>query len=174
MRAQKTIRFFGVVIVSTMLCIDLASAEQPKIPVSVGVFPQEMRVFHTEKEGLPSNDVWAVTVAKGGHVVARTAKGDAVLKDGKWSATNDFTDLFKAKKTVPVAMRAVLNKAGAVLAVARGPQGQVAVGTERGLFLSDHEGTRQVFPRDGNKSWAPTGVTVSYAGLGRLWFARYQ
>ena len=91
LRVRKTIRFFGVVIVSTMLCSELASAEQPKIPVSAGVFPQEMRVFHTEKEGLPSNDVWAVTVAKDGRVVARTAKGDAVLKDGKWSATDDFT-----------------------------------------------------------------------------------
>ena len=171
LRAKKTIRFFGVVIVSTILCIGPASAEQPKIPVSVGVFPQEMRVFHTEKEGLPSNDVWAVTVIKDGRVVARTAKGDAVLKDGKWSATDDFNALFKAKKTVPVAMRTVLNKAGAVLVVARGPEGQVAVGTERGLFLSDHEGTRQVFPRDGNKSWAPAGVSVSYDGLGRLWFA---
>ena len=171
---KKTIRFFGVVIVSTILCIGPASAEQPKIPVSVGVFPQEMRVFHTEKEGLPSNDVWAVTVIKDGRVVARTAKGDAVLKDGKWSATDDFNALFKAKKTVPVAMRTVLNKAGAVLVVARGPEGQVAVGTERGLFLSDHEGTRQVFPRDGNKSWAPAGVSVSYDGLGRLWFASYQ
>ncbi|SVB04754.1 uncharacterized protein METZ01_LOCUS157608, partial [marine metagenome] len=26
-----------------MLCSELASAEQPKIPVSAGVFPQEMR-----------------------------------------------------------------------------------------------------------------------------------
>ena len=171
---EKARQVFGVAIVSTMLCIDLVSAEQPKVPVSVGLFPQEMRVFQTEQEGLPSNDVRAVAVAKDGRVVARTAMGNAVLEDGKWSATDGFTALFAARKTVPAAMRAIVKKAGAVLAVARGPKGQVAVGTEKGLFLSDKEGARQVFPRDGQKSWAPTKVTVSYDGLGRLWFASYQ
>ena len=171
---EKARQVFGVAIVSTMLCIDLVSAEQPKVPVSVGLFPQEMRVFQTEQEGLPSNDVRAVAVAKDGRVVARTAMGNAVLEDGKWSATDGFTALFAARKTVPAAMRAIVKKAGAVLAVTRGPKGQVAVGTEKGLFLSDKEGARQVFPRDGQKSWAPTKVTVSYDGLGRLWFASYQ
>ena len=174
LRVQKMMHCLGVVMVLTMLCPELASAEQPKVPVHLGVFPQEMRTFHTEPDGLPSNDVRAVALAKGGQVVARTAKGDAVLEGGKWSASNEFANLFAAKKTVPVELRALVKQAGAVLAVARGPEGQVAVGLEGGLFLSDHEGMRQVFPRDGHKSWAPTHVTVSYDGLGRLWFASYQ
>ena len=60
LRAKKMIRFFEVIMVSTMLCAEFASAEQPKVPVVVGVFPQEMRKFHTEADGLPSNDVRAV------------------------------------------------------------------------------------------------------------------
>ncbi|SVC54446.1 uncharacterized protein METZ01_LOCUS307300, partial [marine metagenome] len=131
LRVQKMIHCFGVFMVSTMLCTDLTSAEQTKIPVKVGVFPQEMRVFHTEKEGLPSNDVWAVAVAKDGRVVARTAKGDVVLEGGKWNASGEFANLFAAKKTVPVELRALVVKAGAVLAVARGPEGQAAVGTKQ-------------------------------------------
>jgi len=174
LRVQKMMHCLGVVMVLTMLCPELASAEQPKVPVHVGVFPQEMRTFHTEANGLPGNDVRAVALAKGGQVVARTAKGDAVHEGGKWSASNEFANLFARKKTVPAELRALVKQAGAVLAVARGPEGQVAVGSEGGLFLSDHEGPRQVFPREGHKSWAPTNVTVSYDGLGRLWFASYQ
>ena len=64
------IRFFEVIMVSTMLCAEFASAEQPKVPMEVGVFPQEMRTFYTEVDGLPSNDVLAVVLAKRGRVVA--------------------------------------------------------------------------------------------------------
>lgn len=174
LRAKKMIRFFEVIMVSTMLCAEFASAEQPKVPVMVGLFPQEMRTFHTEADGLPGNDVRAVALAKGGRVVARTAKGDAVFEGGKWRASDEFAALFAAKKTVPPAMRPRLAKAGEVLAVAHGPDGQAAVGTESGLFLSDNDGVRQVFPRDGHKSWAPMNVTVAYDGLGRLWFASFQ
>ena len=174
LRAKKMIRFCEVIMVSTMLCAEFASAEQPKVPVVVGVFPQEMRTFHTEADGLPSNDVREVALAKGRRVVARTAKGDAVFEGGKWRASDEFAALFAVKKTVPPAMRLRLAKAGKVLAVAHGPDGQAAVGTESGLFLSDNDGVRQVFPRDGHKSWAPMNVTVAYDGLGRLWFASFQ
>ncbi len=174
LRAEKVRRIIGAAIVSAMFCIDLVSAEQPKVPVDVGVFPQEMRTFHTEADGLPSDDVRAVVLAKDGQVVTRTAKGDVVLEGGKWNDSGEFANLFAAKKNVPTVMRALVAKAGAVLAVARGPEGQAAVGTKQGLFLSDKAGTRQVFPRHGHKSWAPTNVTVSYDGLGRLWFASYQ
>ena len=174
LRAEKVRRIIGAAIVSAMFCIDLVSAEQPKVPVDVGVFPQEMRTFHTEADGLPSDDVLAVVLAKDGQVVTRTAKGDVLLEGGKWNDSGEFANLFAAKKNVPTVMRALVAKAGAVLAVARGPEGQAAVGTKQGLFLSDKAGTRQVFPRHGHKSWAPTNVTVSYDGLGRLWFASYQ
>ena len=96
-------------IVSMLLCVDLVSAEQPKVPVNVGVFPQEMRTFHTEADGLPSNDVRAVALAKGGRVAVRTAKGDAGLASGKWSATDEFA----AKKSVPAGMHGLVKNAGA-------------------------------------------------------------
>ena len=149
-------------------------AEQPQIPTEVGVFPQEMRTFHTEENGLPSNDLQAVAVAKDGRVFARTAQGDVALANGQWSATEDGKALFAAKRKVPKSVRALVKSAGAVLAVAHGPEDQVAVGTEGGLFLADKKGARKVYPQDGNKSWAPMKVTVAYDGQGRLWFASQQ
>ena len=119
LRAEKVRRIIGAAIVSAMFCIDLVSAEQPKVPVDVGVFPQEMRTFHTEADGLPSDDVRAVVLAKDGQVVTRTAKGDVVLEGGKWNDSGEFANLFATKKTVPTVMRALVAKAGAVLAVAQ-------------------------------------------------------
>jgi hypothetical protein len=174
MRVKKAGRSIGLALVSMLLCTDLVSAEQPKVPVGVGVFPQEMRTFHTEADGLPGNDVHKVAVIEDGRIAVRTAKGNALLEGGEWIATTGFNARFAAKLTAPLKMHALTAKAGGVLAVAHGPTGQVAVGTQKGLFLSDNDGARQVFPRDGHKSWAPTNVTVSYDGLGRLWFASYQ
>lgn len=173
-----------VSVVIAIICAILASNEHintttkigsaAKIPATVGVFPQEMRSFHSKENGLPSNDVLAVVIAKDGQVYAETSKGQVVFKDGKWTATNNAVDLFTAKKDVPDNLRNLVKTAGSVLAVAHGPKGEVAVGTQKGLFLSDKDGTRQIFPQESNKSWAPTKVTVSYDGLGRLWFASYQ
>ena len=167
-------RIFELGVVATVLCIGFVSAEQPMVPVNVGVFRQEKRVFHREEEGLPSNDVHAVAVAEDGRVIVWTAKGDVALEDDRWVATTGATSLFAGKKNVPVEMHGLLKMAGGVLGVARGPEGQVAVGMERGVFLADKDGAREVFPQDGHQRWAPTRVSVSYDGLGRLWFASYQ
>ena len=49
-------------LVATM-CVGLAVAEQPNIPVKVELFPQDMRTFHTEEENL---------IFTQGHNLART------------------------------------------------------------------------------------------------------
>ena len=90
--------FFGLANISMLLCANPVLAEQPKIPLRVGIFPQEMRTFYTEADGLPSNDVLAVALTKRGLVVARTVKGDVVLEEGKWNPTTRFDGLFAVKK----------------------------------------------------------------------------
>ncbi len=56
-------------------------AAQPDYPVTIGSFPQEMRTFYTQGDGLPSNDVLDVAVAPDGAVYAATARGLVTLRD---------------------------------------------------------------------------------------------
>ncbi|MEO2045820.1 MAG: hypothetical protein ABGX16_04530 [Pirellulales bacterium] len=167
-------RMLEIVFVAAILCVRFAAAEQPKVPMKVGLFRQEMRTFYTAEEDLLSNDVQDVAIAKDGCVYARSAKGDMAFENGKWIATSNARGLFAAKKNVPQKLRGLVKTAGDVLAVAHEPEGQVAVGIQQGLFLADKDGARQLFPQERNKSWAPTKVTVGYDGLGRMWFASYQ
>lgn len=163
-----------ICVVAVMMFANFTVADQPKVPVKVGVFPQEMRTFYTETEGLLSNDVQGVTISRDGRVYARTAEGDVVLSNDKWIASEGAKALFATKRKVPGNLRNLVASAGTVLAVAHGPAGQVATGMEGGLFVFDKDGARQIFPEDGHKSWAPKKVTVAYDGLGRLWFASQQ
>ena len=166
--------FFGLANISMLLCANPVLAEQPKIPLRVGIFPQEMRTFYTEADGLPSNDVLAVALTKRGLVVARTVKGDVVLEEGKWNPTTRFDGLFAVKKKLPKVIQSRLAEEGEILSVARGPKDQVAIGTELGIFLYNNERMRQLFPSHGQRRWAPTNVKVSYDDRGRLWFASRQ
>ena len=60
--------------------------------------------------------------------------------------------------------------------LAAGPNGELAVAAEQGLFVQDQAGKwRTEQPRDGNKSWAPIDVRgVAYDSSARLWFASPQ
>src|SRR5262245_53430416 len=50
-------------------------------------------------------------------------------------------------------------------------EGEVAVAAAEGVFV----GGQPVFPRDGNRSWAPVDARgVAYDSAGRLWFASAQ
>ena len=50
----------------------------------------------------------------------------------------------------------------------------VALGTEAGLYLSNEQGFRQLFPSEGNRRWAPSHVLVDFDPQGRLWFGSQQ
>ncbi len=163
----------GLIAVIAMSVI--TSAQQPDLPLAVGAFPQELRTFYTKQQGLPSDDVTQIAIDAAGRVIARTANGDKAngdveMKDGTWRPAADAAQCFAAKRMLP----GDVQLPGRVLAVAHGPDGQIAVGTELGLFWVTEDGAEQAFPHQGNRRWAPTRVTVDYDGLGRLWFASEQ
>ncbi len=60
--------------------------------------------------------------------------------------------------------------------MAIGPEGEVAVAADEGLFIRNAAGVwRAEHPRDGIRSWAPIDVRgVTYDRRGRLWFASPQ
>ena len=163
---------FGTVCL--FLCSTVATAEQPKLPARVGVYPQEARTVYSQSDGLASNDVRSVVVADDGTVFARTPRGDSEFKNGQWSDAPNASAIFTMRGNVPLEIRDLIAMDDAVLSTANGPRGQTAVGTKWGLFVKDKKGARQVFPQDGNRRWAPSNVRVAFDGLGRLWFASAQ
>lgn len=135
------------------ILLSCAAAAQT-LPLQVGTFQAEARVFHTTKTGLPSDDVRDVSVAPDGTVTAVTAQGAVSLVAGEWVAA----------------------KAAAKTAIARSADGRLAEGRASGLFVKAGKNAWQrVFPPDGRRSWAPVDVKgVVFDARGRLWFASPQ
>lgn len=69
----------------------LPAFAQPELPVTVGAYPQELRLFYSADDGLPSNDVHAIAIGDFGTVYAGTSEGLAAFKDGAWSPVQPFT-----------------------------------------------------------------------------------
>jgi hypothetical protein len=62
-----------------------------------------------------------------------------------------------------------------ILAIAEGPNGQMALGTPSALYVGTENNWESVFPEDENYRWAPRDVrAVAYDGKGRLWFGAQQ
>ena len=164
---HKSIVFFLII----FLCFGVVLGETPDLPERVGVFPQEVRKFYTNDNGLPDDDVRGIAIDRAGSVVARMPNGDYLLRDGKWLATSN-TSALDSKRKCPPELRDLVKSS--VSSVARHTSRAVAVGTEHGLYLSDNAGQRQLFPSQGSRRWAPTHVSVAFDGNGRLWFASRQ
>lgn len=169
-----TVRRVLEIVVAVLMLAGTLRADQPEIPINVGLFPQEKRTFYTAEQGLPSDDVRRVSVEKDGTVYIRTAMGDFKLEADEWHPSKNAEAVFRRKHQLPSAIGELPGQSGKVLSVANGAAEEVAIGAEWGLFLKGPEGIRTVFPQQGNRRWAPTNVFVDYDGLGRLWFASAQ
>ena len=152
----------------------LLIAEQPELPLRVGVFQQDVRRFYTKADGLPDDDVREIALNGDGDIVVRSARGVFVLRDGTWSKADD-TESFESQRRLPEQIRnSNAIESGSTLAVATRRDGVVAVGAQEGLYWFDEKGLRKLFPSEGNRRWAPTQVFVDFDGEGRLWFASQQ
>lgn len=57
------------------------------VPAKIGKYPQEIATHFSKDDGLPANDVRAVSLGEDGTVWAVTAKGLASYKNGAWQET---------------------------------------------------------------------------------------
>jgi len=92
-------------------------------------------------------------------------------------ATDQGLYVFSAGRLVADAtLQALLGADRAVRQVAVATDGRVAVAAASGVYLKKPGGVwRAVYPRSGNRSWAPYDVrTVSFDSRGRFWFAAPQ
>ena len=160
-------------LVVSVLAANGSSAQQPDLPVRVGLFRQEARTFHTAESGLPTDDVRAIAVDPSGHVVARLATGDVQYREGKWQVVARAKAI-DGKRNCPPRFEEAVRSTGAVLSVARRLDRALSIGTERGLFLSNGDRVSQLFPSQGNRRWAPTNVSVAFDSDDRLWFSSRQ
>lgn len=123
-------------------------------PVKVGAFPLETRIFHTSRNGLPSDDVRDLRIDAQGQVTAVTAKGAVVWRGNAWAAT-----AAPAPRT----------------AIAQSANGRAAEARKEGLFArtTSNGPWERLFPSEGNsRSWAPVDVRgAAFDSRGRLWFA---
>ncbi|HEU0142481.1 MAG TPA: hypothetical protein VFQ79_22355 [Bryobacteraceae bacterium] len=135
--------------------------------VRVGTFPSEVRTFYTTGDGLPSNDVLAVSI-HGGKLFARTAAGGAVFGNGKWIRSEYPAEKKPDLEGLPggVSIRQTASHA----------DGRVAVAVEEGLFLREPSGKwSDLYPHEGSRSWHPKDVRgVAFDVSGRFWFASPQ
>ena len=84
---KKLFRASVSVIWTSIISLVAGGFSLAEVPhVKIGRFPQEVAKSYSVADGLPSDDVLEVHLDKGGSAWARTDKGWAVLKEGKWSA----------------------------------------------------------------------------------------
>jgi hypothetical protein len=102
------------------------------------------------------------SIAAGAQVFVTTDQGLYVLAGGRLLPDMDLQRLLGASPRV-----------GQVAVAA---DGRVAVAAASGLYLRmPHDAWHPVYPRSGNRSWAPYDVrAVSFDSRGRLWFASPQ
>jgi hypothetical protein len=151
-----------------LLAAGLAAIGCAGTGIRVGPYQAEVRTFYSTSDGLPSDDVTSVALLPAGTVVAVTTKGSAEFAAGRWRAT---------AWTPPAASTGEFAGVRAeIRQTAKGPRGVTAAATTAGLFEQAAGGAWQrLFPRDGNRSWAPVDVRgVAYDSRGRLWFASPQ
>jgi ligand-binding sensor domain-containing protein len=110
----------------------------------------------------PLPQVKVNSIAAGAQVFVGTDQGLYVVSAGR----------LVADATLPV----LLGADKAVRQVAVAADGRIAVAAASGLYLrKPHDGFRAVYPRSGNRSWAPHDVrAVSFDSRGRFWFASPQ
>lgn len=163
-----------------LLATGIAYSQEParELPISVGVFEQQVHRAYTTQQGLPHNDVSQIGLGAQGVVVALTAQGAADFDGEKWKpiATDDAMSPPEVK--LDERQMATLQEcAGAgvdVRAVAE-HEGELAVAADTGLYVGDGHTWRMALPRQGTMRWAPIDIyAVAYDESGRLWFAAPQ
>ena len=162
----------GKLLIRTIFCllsvlstIGMAVGQQPKLPVNVGVYQQEVVEFYTTEHGLPSNDVLLISAGGKGGPGVITAEGQAVFTEGVWGPTAAPL-IISPEKPRPIEGRSGGPFATEYLSRAEFQNGDVAIGDQAGLQINGE----QVFPNDQHRRWAPTTVKVAVDGLNRLWF----
>ena len=161
-----------LIILFLLVPFGLVIAERPELPREVREFRQDVRTFYTEETGLPDNDAREIDVNADGHIVVRLSKGVYVLQNGVWRPL-ESSQSFESEVIDDLRFPKEIN-AETVLSVAKCSDGALALGVQEGLFWTDKGGTRQLFPTEGNRRWAPTRVSVDFDPEGRLWFASQQ
>ena len=79
---MRTITVFAMAVLAATTVF---SQETPRPATEVGTFAQDVRQFYTTSDGLPSDDVKDMAVAPDGTVYVATAKGLALLANGRWT-----------------------------------------------------------------------------------------
>lgn len=148
------------------------------LPVQVDSFEiHEHRPF-TVDQGLPDNDVSAITTDNQGGVTAITAKGSARFNGTTWTAAPDADEAAAPNTRLhPQHVQALESAAGGALVIRDVAEyaGELAVAADQGLFTGNGSAWHRVLPRQGYVRWAPIDVrAVAYDASGALWFASPQ
>ncbi len=173
----------------TIGCVSASAqlSQSPENRAVVGTFPQEisksfysqdylvkigaMSKQETAKDptALPTGDFLSIAVGEDDKVSIRTDKGSLVFDGTKWSKETK-SDVDKVEDLPEK------DSYGKVFATAEKDTGERAVGGEQGLFtINQQKEVKEIFPRDGSRSWAPTDVKgVAYDSKGNLWFCSPQ
>ncbi|MCA9446340.1 MAG: hypothetical protein KC931_04440 [Candidatus Omnitrophica bacterium] len=163
--------------------------------IEVGTYPQEIsKSFYSAKhlvdigamseeeaarsaEALPSADISGIAVGDGDKVYALSDQGLLVYNGQRWSmeSSKKPEDITGLNPVDSESLRGI-DVGGEVYASAKNADGEMAVGADNGLFIIDSDGSvTEIFPQDGSRSWAPTGVKgVGYDSKGNLWFCSPQ
>jgi hypothetical protein len=148
------------------------------LPVSPGIFEQQIHRPYTIEDGLPDNDVKQITLNTDGDPVARTAAGPAAFDGAVWKPAPGIADAVPPPAVLSPEMLHALRRETEgdpeIRTVAR-HGGEFAVAADRGLFIGDGRNWRMALPREGAARWAPVDVRAAlYDAAGRLWFAAPQ
>ncbi len=172
-------RRYSVTAMLILACALAHSVENGyELPFNVGAFEQQVHRAYTTQDGLPDNDVVRVVRDAHGAILAKTARGTALFRAGRWQTEpQPYPEVF-SKTELDHEQRAGLQKiAGAepeIRAVAK-YQGEFAVACDSGLYLNEGDEWRLALPRAGLVRWAPVDVrAVAYDATGQLWFAAPQ
>lgn len=155
---------------------DLACAVD--LPISTGVFEQEVHRGYTTAQGLPDNNIQHIFCGTDNTVVAFTAKGTARFDGKAWQIQDGSVPEKSQPQTLSKEQRERLKKfVGGALDIrdVAAYQGEVAAAADTGLFLDDGNSWQMVLPQQDTTRWAPVDVrAVVYDNEGRLWFAAPQ
>ncbi|MBX7259653.1 MAG: hypothetical protein K1Y02_25075 [Candidatus Hydrogenedentes bacterium] len=162
----------------TTMGIALAAEAPASLPVAVGTYQQEFHRAFTTEQGLPDNDVTRVGIDAQGKPVAQTAKGTAQCDGEQWQPAALSSGVIPSRNQLDEAQVASLRNAadGTIEIRATATRnGEIAVASDKGLYLGDGTSWRLALPQQGAVRWAPVDVrAVAYDASGRLWFAAPQ
>jgi hypothetical protein len=155
---------------------DLVSASD--LPLSTGVFEQQIHQGYTTLQGLPDNDIQQIFCEADDSIVAVTSKGTARFEGTEWSRQDGSDPAALSTQTLSKEQRECLEGfVGSTLDIRdiAESQGEIAVAADAGLYIGNGETWRMALPQQDTTRWAPVDVrAVIYDNEGRLWFAALQ